>query len=164
VLYQASCQAHFATFLFIVWTFMQENLPPTDSRLRPDQRCLENGEYERANAEKLRLEQRQRQVSMTNNFLVLCFYKTFVLQIYHLPHWVVFLAHLHLDETFCEVIVAFCAWRKYLLWSLHCIMRNNSHFWHKAVCSIVLKIVDLLIWCIVSVALPLTILSRPQVR
>jgi hypothetical protein len=88
---------------------MQENLPPTDSRLRPDQRCLENGEYERANAEKLRLEQRQRQVSMTNNFLVLCFYKTFVLQIYHLPHWVVFLAHLHLDETFCEVIVAFCA-------------------------------------------------------
>ncbi|KAM3294597.1 hypothetical protein ACQJBY_031387 [Aegilops geniculata] len=40
---------------------MQEKLPPTDSRLRPDQRCLENGEYERANAEKLRLEQRQRQ-------------------------------------------------------------------------------------------------------
>ncbi|KAL0391713.1 UNVERIFIED_CONTAM: Oxysterol-binding protein-related protein 1C [Sesamum radiatum] len=34
---------------------------PTDSRLRPDQRCLENGEYEMANAEKLRLEQRQRQ-------------------------------------------------------------------------------------------------------
>ncbi|KAG6527251.1 hypothetical protein ZIOFF_009346 [Zingiber officinale] len=39
----------------------QEKLPPTDSRLRPDQRCLENGEYEMANAEKLRLEQRQRQ-------------------------------------------------------------------------------------------------------
>ncbi|KAL5218064.1 hypothetical protein ABZP36_018748 [Zizania latifolia] len=39
----------------------KEKLPPTDSRLRPDQRCLENGEYERANAEKLRLEQRQRQ-------------------------------------------------------------------------------------------------------
>ncbi|XP_074268639.1 oxysterol-binding protein-related protein 2A isoform X2 [Silene latifolia] len=35
-------------------------LPPTDSRLRPDQRHLENGEYERANAEKLRLERRQR--------------------------------------------------------------------------------------------------------
>ncbi|KAK6132373.1 hypothetical protein DH2020_033894 [Rehmannia glutinosa] len=39
----------------------QDKLPPTDSRLRPDQRCLENGEYEKANAEKLRLEQRQRQ-------------------------------------------------------------------------------------------------------
>ncbi|WCJ38609.1 Oxysterol-binding protein-related protein 1D [Euphorbia peplus] len=36
-------------------------LPPTDSRLRPDQRHLENGEYELANAEKLRLEQLQRQ-------------------------------------------------------------------------------------------------------
>ncbi|KAE8687346.1 Oxysterol-binding protein-related protein 2B [Hibiscus syriacus] len=39
----------------------QEKLPPTDSRLRPDQRYLENGEYEMANSEKLRLEQRQRQ-------------------------------------------------------------------------------------------------------
>ena len=39
-----------------------ENLPPTDSRLRPDQRHLENGEYELANAEKLRLENSQRQV------------------------------------------------------------------------------------------------------
>ncbi|GLU06124.1 hypothetical protein SLE2022_231820 [Rubroshorea leprosula] len=38
-----------------------EKLPPTDSRLRPDQRYLENGEYELANAEKLRLEQLQRQ-------------------------------------------------------------------------------------------------------
>lgn len=41
---------------------LKENLPPTDSRLRPDQRHLENGEYELANAEKLRLEQLQRQV------------------------------------------------------------------------------------------------------
>ncbi|PKA66104.1 Oxysterol-binding protein-related protein 1D [Apostasia shenzhenica] len=38
-----------------------EKLPPTDSRLRPDQRHLENGEYELANTEKLRLEQLQRQ-------------------------------------------------------------------------------------------------------
>lgn len=45
---------------------MQENLPPTDSRLRPDQRYLENGEYEMANSEKLRLEQRQRQVNYTS--------------------------------------------------------------------------------------------------
>ncbi|KAH0464023.1 hypothetical protein IEQ34_006809 [Dendrobium chrysotoxum] len=40
---------------------MADKLPPTDSRLRPDQRHLENGEYELANAEKLRLEQLQRQ-------------------------------------------------------------------------------------------------------
>ncbi|XP_031256645.1 oxysterol-binding protein-related protein 1C-like isoform X1 [Pistacia vera] len=40
---------------------LKEKLPPTDSRLRPDQRCLENGEYEMANSEKLRLERRQRQ-------------------------------------------------------------------------------------------------------
>ncbi|GAB2224210.1 hypothetical protein Droror1_Dr00004962 [Drosera rotundifolia] len=40
---------------------LEEKLPPTDSRLRPDQRYLENGEYEKANGEKLRLEQRQRQ-------------------------------------------------------------------------------------------------------
>ncbi|XP_010544433.1 PREDICTED: oxysterol-binding protein-related protein 1C isoform X1 [Tarenaya hassleriana] len=40
---------------------LKEKLPPTDSRLRPDQRYLENGEFEMANAEKLRLEQRQRQ-------------------------------------------------------------------------------------------------------
>nr|XP_034888368.1 oxysterol-binding protein-related protein 2A-like [Populus alba] len=39
---------------------LQERLPPTDSRLRPDQRHLENGEYEKANAEKQRLERRQR--------------------------------------------------------------------------------------------------------
>ncbi|XP_048141118.1 oxysterol-binding protein-related protein 2A isoform X4 [Rhodamnia argentea] len=38
----------------------QEKLPPTDSRLRPDQRHLENGEYEKANVEKQRLEKRQR--------------------------------------------------------------------------------------------------------
>ncbi|GLU01008.1 hypothetical protein SLE2022_183350 [Rubroshorea leprosula] len=40
---------------------LKEKLPPTDSRLRPDQRFLENGEYEMANSEKLRLELRQRQ-------------------------------------------------------------------------------------------------------
>ncbi|XP_018850630.2 oxysterol-binding protein-related protein 2A-like isoform X2 [Juglans regia] len=39
---------------------IKEKLPPTDSRLRPDQRHLENGEYEKANLDKLRLERRQR--------------------------------------------------------------------------------------------------------
>ncbi|XP_054809134.1 oxysterol-binding protein-related protein 2A-like isoform X2 [Prosopis cineraria] len=39
---------------------LKEKLPPTDSRMRPDQRHLENGEYEKANLEKQRLEKRQR--------------------------------------------------------------------------------------------------------
>lgn len=42
---------------------VQEKLPPTDSRLRPDQRHLESGEFDAANSEKLRLEQKQRRVS-----------------------------------------------------------------------------------------------------
>ncbi|TYH55273.1 hypothetical protein ES332_D09G225900v1 [Gossypium tomentosum] len=50
---------------------LQENLPPTDSRLRPDQRHLENGEYDRANSEKQRLERRQRMVGLD---LYYCFY------------------------------------------------------------------------------------------
>ncbi|KAK4374918.1 hypothetical protein RND71_005595 [Anisodus tanguticus] len=36
---------------------LKQKLPPTDSRLRPDQWFLENGEYEMADSEKLRLEQ-----------------------------------------------------------------------------------------------------------
>ncbi|KEH35651.1 oxysterol-binding protein-related protein 1C [Medicago truncatula] len=51
----------FAITLNEITPGLKEKLPPTDSRLRPDQRCLENGEYEMANSEKLRLEQRQRQ-------------------------------------------------------------------------------------------------------
>ncbi|CAI9278240.1 unnamed protein product [Lactuca saligna] len=51
----------FAISLNEVTPGLRERLPPTDSRLRPDQRHLENGEYELANAEKLRLEQLQRQ-------------------------------------------------------------------------------------------------------
>lgn len=53
---------------------LQEKLPPTDSRLRPDQRHLENGEYELANAEKLRLEQLQRQV---NTSFILFYHTSF---------------------------------------------------------------------------------------
>ncbi|CAN6676254.1 unnamed protein product [Malus baccata var. baccata] len=45
----------------LLWERDDYRLPPTDSRLRPDQRHLENGDYELANAEKLRLEQLQRQ-------------------------------------------------------------------------------------------------------
>ncbi|KAK3427552.1 hypothetical protein EUGRSUZ_F03748 [Eucalyptus grandis] len=51
---------HFAMTLNELTPGLKEKLPPTDSRLRPDQRHLENGEYEMANSEKLRLEQRQR--------------------------------------------------------------------------------------------------------
>ncbi|XP_009148542.1 oxysterol-binding protein-related protein 1D [Brassica rapa] len=51
----------FAISLNEITPGMMDKLPPTDSRLRPDQRHLENGEYEAANAEKLRLEQLQRQ-------------------------------------------------------------------------------------------------------
>ncbi|KAF7840184.1 oxysterol-binding protein-related protein 1B-like [Senna tora] len=51
----------FAITLNEITPGLKEKLPPTDSRLRPDQRCLENGLYEMANNEKLRLEQRQRQ-------------------------------------------------------------------------------------------------------
>ncbi|XP_043289479.1 oxysterol-binding protein 1 isoform X2 [Venturia canescens] len=40
----------------------EEGVAPTDSRLRPDQRLMENGLWDEANAEKLRLEEKQRAV------------------------------------------------------------------------------------------------------
>ncbi|CAM8885383.1 unnamed protein product [Rhodiola kirilowii] len=52
----------FAITLNEITPALQEKLPPTDSRFRPDQRHLENGEYEKANSEKQRLEKRQRMV------------------------------------------------------------------------------------------------------
>lgn len=41
---------------------LKEKLPPTDSRLRPDQHALEEGVYDQANTEKKRLEVKQRAV------------------------------------------------------------------------------------------------------
>jgi hypothetical protein len=38
----------------------EEGVAPTDSRLRPDQRIMENGDFDTANNEKLRLEEKQR--------------------------------------------------------------------------------------------------------
>lgn len=38
----------------------EDAVSPTDSRLRPDQRLMEMGEWNRANAEKVRLEEKQR--------------------------------------------------------------------------------------------------------
>lgn len=39
---------------------MQNYIPPTDTRFRPDQRCLENGDVEKAELEKHRIEEIQR--------------------------------------------------------------------------------------------------------
>ena len=39
---------------------LKKRLPPTDARLRPDQRYLENGDLKLANSEKIRLEEKQR--------------------------------------------------------------------------------------------------------
>lgn len=39
---------------------LQRVLPPTDTRLRPDQRCMEEGMYDQAAVEKDRLEEKQR--------------------------------------------------------------------------------------------------------
>lgn len=50
----------FAATLNEVTALEQGHLPPTDSRLRPDQRALEDGEVDRAEALKARLEERQR--------------------------------------------------------------------------------------------------------
>lgn len=40
----------------------EEGVAPTDSRLRPDQRLMEDGRWEEANVEKQRLEEKQRSV------------------------------------------------------------------------------------------------------
>jgi hypothetical protein len=60
----------FATTVNELTPGLKEKLPPTDARLRPDQRHLENGEYDDANAEKLRLEKKQRRVSYNSCFLL----------------------------------------------------------------------------------------------
>jgi hypothetical protein len=39
---------------------LKEYLPPTDTRLRPDQRAMEDGEYDLAADEKHRVEEKQR--------------------------------------------------------------------------------------------------------
>lgn len=39
---------------------MEEGIAPTDSRLRPDQRLMEEGKWQEANAIKQQLEEKQR--------------------------------------------------------------------------------------------------------
>ena len=41
---------------------MEDGVSPTDSRLRPDQRLMEEGRWDEANTEKVRLEEKQREV------------------------------------------------------------------------------------------------------
>lgn len=41
---------------------LEEDVCPTDSRLRPDQRLMEEGRWDEANTEKVRLEEKQREV------------------------------------------------------------------------------------------------------
>ena len=41
---------------------LEEGVCPTDSRLRPDQRLMEEGRWDEANTEKVRLEEKQRAV------------------------------------------------------------------------------------------------------
>ena len=53
---------------------MKNVLPPTDSRFRPDQRLLEQGDLEKAQQEKLRLEQKQREFLKANTPMPLHFF------------------------------------------------------------------------------------------
>ena len=41
---------------------LEDGVSPTDSRLRPDQRLMEEGRWDEANTEKVRLEEKQRAV------------------------------------------------------------------------------------------------------
>ncbi|QQP36587.1 Oxysterol binding protein, partial [Caligus rogercresseyi] len=44
---------------------LEEGVAPTDSRVRPDQRLMEDGLWDEANTEKIRLEEKQREVRKT---------------------------------------------------------------------------------------------------
>ncbi|KAI1620449.1 Oxysterol-binding protein-domain-containing protein [Exophiala viscosa] len=50
----------FVVTLNAVSDTLRPHLPPTDTRLRPDQRAMEDGEYDRAATEKNRVEEKQR--------------------------------------------------------------------------------------------------------
>lgn len=57
---QQYCFSRFTIGLNELTPKLRDALPPTDSRFRPDQRALEDGDFEKATAEKLRLEEKQR--------------------------------------------------------------------------------------------------------
>ena len=52
---------YFFTELAVELNEDEPGVPPTDSRRRPDQRLMEEGRWDEANQEKLRLEEKQRQ-------------------------------------------------------------------------------------------------------
>lgn len=52
---------HFFSSLALTLNEPEEGVAPTDSRLRPDQRLMEEGLWDEANIQKQRLEERQRQ-------------------------------------------------------------------------------------------------------
>jgi len=53
---------YFFTELALTLNEAEEGVAPTDSRQRPDQRLMEAGRWDEANAEKQRLEEKQRSV------------------------------------------------------------------------------------------------------
>ena len=52
---------YFFSQLAIEMNESEEGVAPTDSRLRPDQRCMEDGRWDEANRVKVRLEEKQRE-------------------------------------------------------------------------------------------------------
>lgn len=51
---------YYFTALALALNEPEEGVAPTDSRLRPDQRLMEDGRWDEANVEKQRLEEKQR--------------------------------------------------------------------------------------------------------
>lgn len=63
ILYSEDCEKYYSfTELACQLNEPEEGIAPTDTRLRPDQRLMEDGRWDEANAEKLRLEEKQRAV------------------------------------------------------------------------------------------------------
>eukprot|EP00250_Pteridium_aquilinum_P002584 c12805_g1_i1 orf=179-3232(+) len=60
---QQYCFSRFTIGLNELTPELRDALPPTDSRFRPDQRALEDGDLEKATPEKIRLEEKQREAS-----------------------------------------------------------------------------------------------------
>lgn len=59
----ANCEKYYGFTIFACQlNEMEEGVAPTDSRLRPDQRLMEEGDWDAANAVKVRLEEQQRTV------------------------------------------------------------------------------------------------------
>jgi hypothetical protein len=58
--------SHFSLQLNYLPNHLVPFLPPTDTRFRPDQRALENGDFKLAADEKHRLEEKQRTIRRYN--------------------------------------------------------------------------------------------------